>query len=587
MLVFGDATQHETVECKLEQLRTLLAHAQALAPGIERHARLVAALIEAGELAQGIADVRFHANGQQDAPAQDVDAAMAIALMLARLCAHSWHSGLRGALPSRLPSIEGWAALLPAMEIEVRQAEGYAFYSLYPECYFAAACQLGAGPWRVIGLRSIGTSLAAIVAAALGDPRPVTLRPTGHPFGRRVAWRAAPRTEPTLHHAIVDEGPGLSGSSMAAVIRLLREEEGVAPQRIHLLTSHARGPGSEASPQVRALWAQATSHAADFEAVILQAAEPAHRLQSWVEARVGPLRAPLLEIDRGRWRRAHRMSEASWPPVHPWQERRKFLVEAAGSTWLVKFAGLGYRAQERIACAKTLASAGFCPEVAGACHGFLIERWHGAMAPLSQERLDEPALRARLLARTADYLAFRTRAFAVLQGGGASLRALCDMGRHNTIEVLGAGSDAPWQRRVAAAARLQTSVRPVRTDSRLQPWEWLDDGARLLKTDAIDHHAGHDLVGCQDVAWDVAGARAEYALDDGELRELLQALAARGCPVDPALFDIYSVVYPAFQLGHAIMAARDTEDAADRERLECRVRQLTGALQASLAQPQR
>ncbi|MGF6347608.1 hypothetical protein [Variovorax sp. W2I14] len=586
MLVFGDATQRETVACKLDRLRTMLAQAQGSPLGIERHARLVAALIEAGELAQGIADAHFHANGGHDAPSQDVDAAMAIALMLARLCAHSWHSGLRGALPSRMPSIEGWAAHLPAMDIEVRQPEGYAFYALYPECYLAAACQLGAGPWRVIGLRSIGTSLAAIAAAALGDPRPVTLRPVGHPFGRRVAWRAAPRTEPSLHHAIVDEGPGLSGSSMAAVIRLLREEEGVAPQRIHLFTAHARGPGAEASPQVRALWAQATSHAADFDAVILHAAEPAHRLQTWVEACVGSLRAPLRAIDGGGWRQAHRMAEASWPPVHPWQERRKFLAEAESGTWLVKFAGLGHRAEERIACAEALARAGFCPEVAGACHGFLIERWHGGMTPLSQERLHEPALRTRLLARTADYLAFRARTLAMPQSG-ASLRALCDMGRHNTVEALGTGSDAPWERHLAAAARLQARVRPVRTDSRLQPWEWLDDGVRLLKTDAIDHHAGHDLIGCQDVAWDVAGARTEYALGDDEIGELLQAMAARGRPVDAALIDVYSVAYPAFQLGHASLASRDTADAADRERLERRLRQLTGALQARLAQPPR
>lgn len=584
MLVFGDATQRETVASKLDRLRAMLAQAQAAPPGIGRHAQLIAALIEAGELAQGIADARFHANSRCDAPAQDVDASMSLTLLLAQLCAHSWRSAFHDTLAVPWETINACAARLPAADLEVRQSEGYAFYALYPECYLEAARRLGAGPWRVIGLRSIGTSLAAIVAAVLGDPRPVTLRPLGHPFGRRVAWRAAPRTEPALHHAVVDEGPGLSGSSMAAVIRLLREEEGVAPQRIHLLTAHARGPGAKASPQVRALWAQATSHAADFDAVILHAAEPAHRLQTWVEACVGPLCGPLEEIGGGRWRNTHRLPHASWPPVHPWQERRKFLASSDRGTWLVKFAGLGHRAQERIACARALAAAGFCPEVAGACHGFMVERWQADMAPLSLARLAEPALRERLLARVADYLAFRARSFALPDGGGASLAALCDMARHNAAEALGPAVAGNWERLRTIALSLQRRVRPVRTDSRMQPWEWIGDDKRLLKTDAVDHHAGHDLAGCQDVAWDVAGVQTEFALHGDELAALLRALAARGCMVDPPLLEVYAAAYPAFQLGHATLAAQDTADDADRARLQQRMRQLTDALQAQCAQ---
>jgi len=583
MQVFGDATQRETVACKLDRLRAMLVQAQDSAPGLGRHGRLVAALIEAGELTQGIADARFHANGGCDAPAQDVDASMSLTLLLAQLCARSWHSAFHDALAVPWEAIEACAARLPAADLEVRQPEGYAFYALYPECYLEAARRLGAGPWRVIGLRSIGTSLAALVATALGDPRPVTLRPVGHPFGRRVAWRAAPRTEPALHHAVVDEGPGLSGSSMAAVIRLLREEEGVAPQRIHLLTAHARGPGPRSSPQVRALWAQATPHAADFDAVILQAAEPAHRLQAWVEACIGPLHRPLEDIGGGRWRRTHGLSQASWPPVHPWQERRKFLAVSDSGTWLVKFAGLGHRAQERIACARALAAAGFCPEVAGACHGFMVERWQADMAPLSLARLAEPPLRERLRARVADYLAFRARSFAVRGGGGASLAALCDMARHNATEALGPAAAGNWEHLRALAVSLQSRVRSVRTDSRMQPWEWIADGERLLKTDAVDHHAGHDLVGCQDMAWDVAGVLTEFVLDCDELVALLQALAARGCTVDPALLGVYAAVYPAFQLGHATLAAQDTADGAERARLQHRMRQLTGALQAQCA----
>jgi hypothetical protein len=37
---------------------------------------------------------------------------------------------------------------------------------------------------QVVGIRSIGTGLSTLVAAAIGAPRPFTLRPIGHPFQR-------------------------------------------------------------------------------------------------------------------------------------------------------------------------------------------------------------------------------------------------------------------------------------------------------------------------------------------------------------------------------------------------------------------
>jgi hypothetical protein len=39
-----------------------------------------------------------------------------------------------------------------------------------------------------------------------------------------------------------------------------------------------------------------------------------------------------------------------------------------------------------------------------------------------------------------------------------------------------------------------------------------DHRGRQLKTDALHHHAGHDLVGCQDVAWDIVGVTVELGL---------------------------------------------------------------------------
>jgi len=105
----------------------------------------------------------------------------------------------------------------------MKQTEGFALYALYPESYLQAALnsQL-TSKTVVIGLRSIGVTLAALVAAALGSGPSFSLRPTGPPFQRRVQVTAELSdlilADPKSDFAIVDEGPGLSGSSLGSVV---------------------------------------------------------------------------------------------------------------------------------------------------------------------------------------------------------------------------------------------------------------------------------------------------------------------------------------------------------------------------------
>ncbi len=576
MLVYGDAARRESAARRFSRLRAMLRDMPARRPGIERHGALVAALIEAGELAQGIADERFRAaDGRDNSPAAAVDAAMALVMGLAGRCAASWWSDFAQDGEDCTPALDACEAQLPAGPIEVRQPEGYAFYALYPETYLEAARALAAesAHWRVIGIRSIGTSLAAMVAVGLKAPCPRTLRPVGHPFERQVAADAARLSgaDDGAAWAIVDEGPGLSGSSMAAVARWLAAA-GVAVERQHFFSSHAQGPGAQASEATRAVWRRARVQHRGFDAAILHAARPAHRLDSWVETLVGRLRAPLREVTGGGWRALHGIStgDGDAPPAHPWQERRKFIAETDEGRWLVKFVGLGRRGERLLERAQALAAAGFSPAPAGLCHGFLVERWQGDLAPLS--RLRTLGWRDRLVDRVADYLAFRARSFAAPRDGGASLQQLHEMGRHNTGEALGAQAAAAWDRLGAATDRLAPEVVRVETDNRLHAWEWLVAGAHLLKTDALDHHAGHDLVGCQDIAWDVAGAAVEFELSAGEERRLTQRLAAQaGVRVRPELVAFYRPCYLAFQLGYWRMAhdAADTSPEAARLQAAC------------------
>jgi hypothetical protein len=106
----------------------------------------------------------------------------------------------------------------------------------------------------------------------------------------------------------------------------------------------------------------------------------------------------------------------------------------------------------------------------------------------------------------------------------------------------------------------------VHTDNRLHLWEWLvlDDG-RLLKADALDHSAAHDLVGCQDIAWDVAGAIVEFGLTDDESVSMCARVERTGHAVDRDLLAFLTPCYLAFHLGASTLAA-DTVGGAEAHR---------------------
>jgi hypothetical protein len=147
--------------------------------------------------------------------------------------------------------------------------------------------------------------------------------------------------------------------------------------------------------------------------------------------------------------------------------------------------------------------------VLGFRHGFIVQRWHAEARPLEFFGADRP----RLLAQVGAYLAFRARHFPAASDRGAATGQLFEMLRVNAEEELGQVSVAAVEQWRPHLPRLQAQARRIETDNRLHLWEWLvlPDGS-ILKTDAVDHHAGHDLIGCQDVSWDIAGASSEFTL---------------------------------------------------------------------------
>ncbi|MBC6982695.1 hypothetical protein [Caulobacter sp. 17J80-11] len=596
MLVYGDRARIEDPRAKLDGIEAAWAAAARLPPGLIRHSALVGAFVEASELAQGLADLEFEAAGEDDlTPLQG--AAMAVVMEAAREVARSWNSKISphwgeepparaamggssgapdlslantfGATGGRrakleppiaasrlLPPVGGdlgaLARLLPGTVIRTKQAEGHAFYALYPEAYLEAARTLPSAT-RVVGLRSIGAGLAAMAAVGAGGKAPFSLRPVGHPFRREIRASARLRASvaaPAAAWAIADEGPGLSGSSFGAAADWL-EAEGVPASRIVFLPSHAGDPGPEADPAHLRRWTEARRLTADFDDLTGRAHGAVPPLAEWFADRTGEPLAPLEDLSAGAWRARWFADEASWPPAHAGLERRKYLLRTDRGAYLLKFAGLGREDRAKLDRARALHHAGCGVEPVDLRHGFLAERWRDDARPLREgETVPVESLAA--------YLSFRANAFPA-DAPGASLIELARMARVNAEEALGSRAVARLAWTDAELAELQHAARPILIDGRLHRWEWLlAPEGRLLKTDALDHAGGHDLVGAQDLAWDLAGAAVEFDLSEDDVGRLL-ALCGYDTGEGRALYAMLTPCYLAFQLGLWTLAA-DADD---------------------------
>lgn len=507
MLVYADRAEVVDACDGLQDLSKRLSEIRAMPAGLGRHARLVGVLIACGRLVQGAEDV--------EAPNGQLNSLLA---SLAAAVVRSWDSHFEAT--GELPSVG--VADLPRW-LELREPEGFAFYAVYPESYIEAARRLRlCGPPRVIAIRSIGTSLGAVVAAALDAPPAVTVRPFGDPFARQVD--PPPHIiDAHSHYVIVDEGPGLSGSSFGCVADWL-DDHGVPLERIAFLSSHDGDLGPQSSERHRVRWSRAQRIAADFD-------------PSFLHKRFGPLE----DFNVGR-------------PL----ERRKYRAGRGADSVLLKFAGLGDIGERKLQIARTLHWAGLTPEPLELVHGFLVERWCGDAQPLG--------LHEKPLQEIGCYIAARAALLPAPSSSGATIEQLLDMCRRNVGLAL--GEDAARALDLRDAAQLERCVQRVCTDNKLDREEWLRavDGC-LIKTDALDHHRAHDLIGCQDVAWDVAGAAAEFDLTNAEIDRLAAIVEHRnGRPLDRDLLRFYQLAYCCFRFGQAALTG-DRAEQRYRQRL--------------------
>jgi hypothetical protein len=538
VLVYGDQQQSVSASTFVRGLEQAVRALSELPAGLPRHQALVEAFIDYASLVQGLADREYERAGRDELSALQ-QGLMSGLVRFAGAVERSWRSGFETQASPDLDLPEDPA--LPE-SVTLKRCEGYAFYGLYPEAYLEAARGLPEG-CVVIGLRSIGTGLAALAAAACGAERVFTLRPGGHPFSRAIT--AGPKIEAFVREnsgrtfVIADEGPGLSGSSFGGTADWL-EGLGVERERIVFMPSHDGALGPQARAEHRARWDAAERRVRSFEALFTAADAPAP-LQAWFADITGDLVTPMEDISGGAWRSGRAI------PAWPGREARKYRLRGRKGDFLAKFAGIDRAAREKFGRARALHAAGFCAEPLALRYGFIIEPFVEGAPP--------DTVPVQLLS---DYLAFRRERFACAEAG-ASLEELVRMSDYN-LGSAGVARDLSARWSAARLERLRAAVVPVHVDARLHAWEWLQAGGRILKADALDHSQAHDLVGCQDILWDVAGAIVELDSPEAELAPRFTG----GDPERCDLLEMMKLCYLGFQLGWWSMSGTAEGEARSR-----------------------
>ena len=578
MLVYGDPQFTTTIS----EFRERLRH-QIPACGEHDLDSLRSLLIQTGQLEQGICDYR----PQSSLTKWTVSLTDLVAEIFLGACGKQV-AGLPTSPQVTYKKLELVRELLEDgingsddEPLTIKVPEGFEFYALYPEQYALAAMAwlksqaAREGPVLIVGLRSIGTTLSAVVRATLSVSgcRNIrcTVRPEGHPFQRVVRL---PSDVPShLPHAlIVDEGPGLSGSSVAATAQALLAK-GFPGHSIALLPGHGNGPGNATSEETRTWWKNCPHFVVGREHVRWNGCTLTDSLAEKARVFLASESSPSVEdLSGGGWRKwvvPDRESNNRTRP-EPWScpplESIKYRCSIrSGQAILWKFLGLGAagpngetRAKVSLARLLRRAEAGWTPKPLGLFRGFVTLPW------LSGAACSAGIGTARQIQEhVAKYIAAAAQPPLSSSEHHAAMARLEQMIHSNLQPVFGSESAALAARAVRALEI--PALRPSYGDGRLAPHEWLRlENGHLIKFDAAGHDLDHSFVGPQPVDWDIAGFLVEWGLVQraGGFQEFFSALSHLGLdPGAPSERAVFQIAYSAFRLGQVRLA----RDAAGRD----------------------
>ena len=592
MIVYGDPGYKMEFSVLLAQLEARAASIYALVQGWIREGAanedaldaLRSLLIFAGQVEQAVEDAapekcsaaewqgwRSRCRAWTDAAAAAFVATLSLPeLQGGETVSASIECLTTGHLDGVFPLREEIAAVL----LNVKLPEGFAFYGLYPERYAESA-----GHWAaeqkpppdetifILGVRSIGTSLSALVTAALNSQGRqairCTVRPTGHPYTRQVDLTAEQSVQArgAAWALIADEGPGMSGSSMAATAQALADA-GMKSGRIAFLPGHGGEPGGQGSETTRHLWATTPRYATPPAAMRWNGSALSDILAARTSALYGGgVRAVRVEeVGGGLWRRTAYAGEQEWPAVCPAFERPKYLCTLENGDRIVwKFAGLATGADGRAQDESLFhllterSRAGWTPAPLDRSMGFVALPWLTG-TPLTRTDADADTLR-----HIARYLAAVSGLPLTTNEHHTAIARLADMLYWNTWEALGEEAAARTRQWSEAAASSDWITR-ARTygDGHLAPHEWLrTPTGELFNTDCDNHATDHTIVGKQCYVWDVAGAIVEWQMDNAAetgFTAATQQATGDTFPVHALTF--YRLAYAAFRIGQTAHCAR-------------------------------
>ena len=411
--------------------------------------------------------------------------------------------------------------------VSISPPEGFAYYALHPLNFadlarrFAKSGEVAG----VIGIRSIGTTLSAIVAAALREGgmqvERTTVRPQGHPYDRQV--ELDDRQQPGLarlrelnaNFTVVDEGPGISGSSFLATGEAL-VRHGVRNSAITFFCSRP------------------------VDASKLVAPNAAERLSRFPHYN-SPYDSRLNEqktvfIGNGIWREKFLPTDALWPGSWTGMERSKFISDDGQR--LFKFHGYGRFGEEVGTRLNTIAQAGFGPEYLGPKQGF------GCTSIVPGRSAKRADLSPVLLSRMAEYCAFRAG------------HIITD---HASTSELKRAVEANWEfefgSNIEPGLKLDI-VKPVIADGKMQPHEWIITAEKALKVDSETHGDDHFFPGPTDIAWDLAGAIVEWGMNPEQARTFLRHYQQLAGDDAGKRMPSYLLAYATFRFAYCKMAAQ-------------------------------
>lgn len=397
---------------------------------------ILSALIAAGELECALEDA---GSGGASAARELTDG---IAAILAGGAAN------RDRLLSLLKGIE------PPREVKISVLEGFAYYALHPRKYIhlISAMEL---PERVavIGIRSIGAPLSAVVRGALAASgraaERITVRPTGHPYDRQL--KTEPKLEQFLERnrgarfLIVDEGPGLSGSSFLAVAEWLAER-GIPNDDIVMVGSRPEpDPSCLRTRNAVTRWSRFTFRWVEPEAITPPEAE--------------------IAVGGGLWRRHFLIHNGADTPCWTQLDVPKYVSH--DNRFMFRFEGFGHFGSAIGARSRRLAELGLSPQYDGNFEGF------GRYRIVDGRSLSGSNLSPGVLRHMAEYCAIRAREFPHRVEETSELQQML---RCNWRTEFGTELDEEL-------ASLEV-VSPVISDSRMHPGKWLQTPNGLLKVAA-------------------------------------------------------------------------------------------------------